>query len=465
MKVFLLSINTEQEPYPVYPLGMAVIASALAGAGHKVRQFDFLVMGESESMLCRALQDFQPDVVGLSLRNIDNVDFFSGMEHWSLGRARIIIDLLRSVLKVPIIVGGPAFSIMPEAILDYLGADFGVAGEGEDAVLELLGRIQRKESGPRIVSKSASPGFSCMPPPLFDQEILDFYQKESGLPGLQTKRGCPHHCVYCSYPSLEGRRIRVRDPEEVVDDMARMSQEYGVDHVFFTDSVFNDCEGHYLNLAHALARRNLPVRWSAFFRPAPIRKDDLDLLQRSGLLGMEVGSDAGAEATLSALGKGFSCSDILKFNDICVERGIPVAHYFIIGGPDETEATIKETLDNLEKLSLCVVFIYSGLRILPGTKLLERAKSEGIVTQSSSLLKPVYYHSPLIEKQAMHNTVISALHGRRDRFFPPNQGQDRMKVMRRFGYRGLVWDRLISSEITRRQNRKNRCKSGLAHEA
>ncbi|MFN2343852.1 MAG: radical SAM protein, partial [Desulfonatronovibrio sp.] len=77
---------------------------------------------------------------------------------------------------------------------------------------------------------------------------------------------------------------------------------------------------------------------------------ELDLLQRSGLLGMEVGSDAGSEETLEALGKGFGCSDILTFNEACVSRGIPVAHYFIIGGPGETEATIDETLENLEKL-------------------------------------------------------------------------------------------------------------------
>ncbi len=461
MKVFLLSVNTEQEPYPVYPLGMAVVAAALSRAGHEVRQFDFLAMGESQTELCRTLQDFQPDAVGLSLRNIDNVDSFAGLEHWSLDRIKAIIDLLRSETMAPVMIGGPGFSIMPEAILDYLGADYGVAGEGEQAVLVLLDRIQTCSSGPRIVRGKEPLNSSRMLSPLVDRDILDFYNRESGLPGLQSKRGCPHHCVYCSYPTLEGHKIRARHPEEVVDDMARMFHDHGVDHVFFTDSVFNDCEGHYLKLAHALARRMLPVRWSAFFRPAPITEDELDLLQSSGLQGMEVGSDAGAEATLRALGKGFGCSDILKFNNACVSRNIPVAHYFIIGGPDETQATIKETLDILEELTLCITFIYSGLRILPGTSLLKRALSEGVIDESTSFLKPVYYHSPLIDRQAMHSMVINALRGRRDRFFPPGQGQDRMKVMRRFGYRGLVWDRLITTEAARRQNRKIRIQAVL----
>ncbi|MFN2269055.1 MAG: cobalamin-dependent protein, partial [Desulfonatronovibrio sp.] len=249
MKVFLLSVNAEQEPYLVYPLGMAVIASALEEAGHEVKQCDYLVMGESDHLLCQIVQDFKPDIIGLSLRNIDNVDSFAGMEHWSLGRIKLIVDLLRSVVDIPIIIGGPAFSIMPEDILDFLGADYGVLGEGERALPDLLKRIQEQIHGPRIVKGEKVLHSSEMLSPLIDKEIIDFYNKESGLPGLQSKRGCPYKCVYCSYPVLEGHSIRARDPEAVVDDMARLSHDYGVDHVFFTDSVFNDCQGLYLKLA------------------------------------------------------------------------------------------------------------------------------------------------------------------------------------------------------------------------
>jgi lipid biosynthesis B12-binding/radical SAM protein len=451
VKVFLLSTNTDCEPYPVYPLGMAVVASALTAAGHEVRQFDYLAMGASANLLCKTVQDFQPHVFGVSLRNIDNVDSCSALDRWYLERAKKIIDVLRSVLDAPVIVGGPAFSIMPEAILDYLSADYGVKGEGEQAVLDLLERINRDGNGPRIIcGKPLQP--SQMHSPLIDKDILAFYSKESGLPGLQTKRGCPHKCIYCSYPLIEGSCLRVREPENVIDDMARMSRDHGVEHVFFTDSVFNDEQGNYLVLAEALARRGLPMRWSAFFRPAAISSGELDLLLRSGLMGMEVGSDALTEATLNGLGKGFGLSDVIHFNATCVAKNIPVAHYIIIGGPSETTATIHECLENMEKLQHCVVFIYSGLRILPGTRLLAQAIAEGILTESTSLLQPVYYHSPLVEREAMHATVRAALNGKRDRFFPPQNGQDRMNVMHRFGYRGLIWDRLIASEKQKARN-------------
>ncbi len=449
MKVFLLSTNTSLEPYPVYPQGMAMIASALSNAGHEVKQFDYLVSNESEELLGKEVLEFAPGVVGVSLRNIDNVDSFSDQSRWFLEQTRRIIDSLREITRAPIVVGGPAFSIMPEAILEYLGADFGVEGEGEAAVVKLLERIQNNGHGPRIVRSKEVLHKSQLCSPLVDKDILEYYNKESGLPGLQTKRGCPHSCVYCSYPSLEGPFLRARHPEEVVEDVAKLSRDHGVEHIFFTDSVFNDCRGHYLELALALARRNLPVRWSAFFRPDPIRDDDLDLLLHSGLLGMEVGSDSCAEPTLEGLGKGFCSSDVLRFNAACVRRGIPVAHYFIIGGPNETEATIRETLSNIGKLEDCVAFVYSGLRILPGTKLHAHAIKEGIVDESTSLLRPVYYHSPGIERDRMHEIAAKALDGCRNCFFPPQEAQDRMNVMRRFGYRGLIWDKLIEAEKKR----------------
>ena len=451
MKVLLLSINIEKEPYPVYPLGMAMIASALTAAGHEVKQFDYLSMGRLDCKLISAVQVFQPDVVGLSLRNIDNVDSFSGMKHWSLGHARDVVHLLRSHTDAPIIVGGPGYSLMPEAILDYLGADYGIAGEGERAVVKLLDRIREMRSGPRIMREQHALITDEICPPMFDKNIIFFYNQESGLVGLQTKRGCPHHCAYCCYPFLEGHVVRTCDPEMVVDDMARLHHDHGIDHVYFTDSVFNDCHGKYLELVLVLVRKNLPVRWSAFFRPTLMSKEEIDLLERSGLQGLEVGSDAGAEATLSGLNKGFSCLDIIDFNEAFITRGKSVAHYFIIGGPGEDEATITETLNNLDRLKRCVAFIYSGIRILPGTTLHARAIDEGVITSSESLLQPVYYHSPLIDREFMHNKVSTALRGRRDRFFPPGEAMERMNVMRRFGYKGLVWDRLISTEIKRQQ--------------
>jgi lipid biosynthesis B12-binding/radical SAM protein len=151
-KVFFISANTTLEPYPVYPLGMAVVSSALTNAGHTVEQFDFLASGASISSLKKKVSVFEPDAVCLSIRNIDNVDSFTSDTEWYLDEVKQIIEEIRSCADVPIVCGGPGFSIMPDLILDYVGGDYGVQGEGEAAAIEILNKLDHGEIPDRITS-------------------------------------------------------------------------------------------------------------------------------------------------------------------------------------------------------------------------------------------------------------------------------------------------------------------------
>jgi hypothetical protein len=108
--------------------------------------------------------------------------------------------------------------------------------------------------------------------------------------------------------------------------------------------------------------------------------------------------------------------------------------------------TIKEGLKNIERLKQCVVFAFSGIRIHPGTPIHAQALQEGVLDQKETLLKPAYYFSPNLDQEIMNKRLVSAFHGRRDRIFPPSEGLIRMATMNRFGYRGLLWDKLISFE-------------------
>ena len=444
-KVFLISSNTAVDPYPVYPLGMAMVASALQTEGHHVFQFDFLASDQPKARLQKSLLEYGPEFVGISLRNIDNVDSLTSDNHWYLEEAKRLVEKIRKLTSAPIIVGGPAFSIMPEDILDYIQADYGVVGEGERAFCDLLESLENGHLPRRIINgkRDLLSGMDMVTPCLV-KELISFYLERSGMIGMQTKRGCPQNCLYCTYPDLEGARLRTREPEEVVDSIERIKKLYGVNTIFFTDSVFNDDTGHYLKVAEALLDRKLGISWSAFFRPKNLGHKELKLLKSSGLYAVELGSDAACDVTLEALNKRFTAADIIEFNRICLKEEIPCAHFIMFGGPDETATTLKEGLDNLAKLEKCVVFAFSGIRILPGTGLHARALREGMLTGGDSLLKPVYYFSPKIDPAKMNERIESAFHGRRDRIFPPSEGQMRMAAMNRFGYRGLMWDKLIN---------------------
>jgi len=452
-RVFLLSANVTTEPYPVYPLGMAVIAGALDRAGHSLRQFDFLAAGKSEGLLRQALAEFAPEFVCLSLRNIDNVDSFGGEDDWSLAQARRLVTLVRETTSATLIVGGPAFSIMPEAILDYLGAAHGVVGEGERVLVELLAELAAGRPAARLVSETG-PGLAGgeMAAPLLVPELVEFYRQQTGMANLQTKRGCPFGCSYCTYPGLEGKCFRCRPAETVVDDIERLQREHGIDSLFFTDSIFNDPAGHYLAVAEEILRRGVQLRWSAFFRPQGLGRIELALLKKAGLYALELGTDAASDAPLAGLGKGFTFAEVEAVNRACVAEQLPCAHFVIFGGPGETEATVREGLANLERLEHTVVFAFSGIRLLSKSPLHEQAIREGVVSADDSLLRPVYYYAPAIDRGAMNATIEAAFRGRRDRIFPPSEGQKRMAVMHNFGYRGLLWDQLISFGRTRRRH-------------
>ncbi|HBT82654.1 MAG TPA: lipid biosynthesis B12-binding/radical SAM protein [Desulfuromonas sp.] len=443
-RIFCLSSNITTEPYPVYPLGMAIIAGALSRAGHEVRQFDFLAAGKSEEALVAAVADFAPDGICLSLRNIDNVDSFSAESAWYVGQARRLVELLRSVSAAPVIVGGPGFSILPEEILAYLGADYGVVGEGEEAVCAIVAALAQGATVPKLTVGAAPLLGPEQGSPLLTRELVDFYVGQTGMVNLQSKRGCPHDCVYCTYPSLEGKRFRPRAAGIVADDIERIGRDFGVNGFFFTDSVFNDARGEYLELAEEILRRNLKISFCAFFRPQGLGRPELALLKRAGLHAAELGTDAASDATLAGIDKGFTFADVAAVNAACVAERIPAAHFIIFGGPDETMATVQEGLVNIAALEHCVVFAFSGIRILPGTRMLARAIADGVIAAGTPLLKPVYYFSPQLDHDAMNAAILKGFQGRRDRIFPPSEGQVRMAVMRRFGFRGSLWDRLIA---------------------
>ncbi|WP_027177359.1 lipid biosynthesis B12-binding/radical SAM protein [Maridesulfovibrio hydrothermalis] len=439
--IFLISSNTNIEPYPVYPIGMSVIAGALQQAGHEVIQYDMLAHSSSLEILHEKIMAVRPDYVGISIRNVDNVDSFTSHTNKYIFKVRQIVETVKKQ-NIPVIAGGAGFSLLPDEILDYIGADYGIVGEGEMKMVRLIKLLEKGGNAPRIYGPEEGLSGGNIKFPLWSPELLKYYIAESGVANVQTKRGCEHCCAYCTYPYLEGRKMRLRPPEKVVDEI-EMLCSYGADNLFFTDSVFNDRSGHYLQVAEEIIRRRLDIKWCAFFQPQPIESDEIDLLKRSGMQAMEVGTDATSDTTLKGLHKSFTFDEVMDFNEKCVAKKVPCAHFVIFGGPDESMETVHEGIENMNKLRSCVVFPFSGIRMHKGTPLFTRAVKEGVIRSGQSLLEPVYYFSPLLDKDEMNDALIKGFKKRRDRLFPPDEGQQRINIMKKFGFRGILWDQLI----------------------
>jgi len=442
-RVFFISSNTTIDPYPVYPLGMAVVAGAVKAAGHQVEQYDCLVDGDDIDTLRQRVTTFDPELISISLRNIDNVDSFSGENAWYLAQVKELVTGIRGFCKVPIVVGGPALTILPEEIAAYLEVDHAIIGEGEVALPRLVRDLAAGNAVPRIIERAVLLPGNDFSAPMFDPGLAPFYLEQSGMLNLQTKRGCPYQCTYCSYPHLEGNRFRRRDPERVIHELRQLRQHHGVQRVFFTDSVFNDPQGYYLELCEKMVRNDIGIGWSAYFRPQGFGREELKLMKRAGLYALELGPDASCDRTLAGLDKQLTFDEVVAVNDACLAEKLAAAHFVIFGGPEETEETLAEGLDNLERLGASVVFGFSGIRIHPDSPMQQRAVDDGIISTDASLLKPVYYFSPKIDRHEMEETIKKRFAGKKNRIFPPSEGMKRMEVMKNFGFRGLMWDQLI----------------------
>ena len=435
----LVSDNQVTTPYPVYPLGMAHLAGALEAAGHSASQFDMLAHGGIKA-LAQRLSAAPPDLVALSIRNLDTVD--STAPDSFIPRVRETMAVIRSHCSCPVVVGGPAFSIMPDAVMEFLKADYGVVGEGERILPWLADRLKRGDLPDKQIFR-LKPDEAPWQPVHYDPSIVDYYLGYGGMLNIQTKRGCPHRCAYCSYPGLEGNRLRLRDPESVADCVKRITVDMGARYIFFTDAVFNDGQDHYLEVAEALIRSGNSVPWCAFFRPGNLSEKTLNLLKRSGLVAMEIGTDAAADTTLCALNKGFTFDHVIATNNLAGSMGISCAHFIIFGGPEEDDRTLEEGLANLERLNECVVFAFTGIRVLPGTIMYERLLRQGILDAGTPLLEPFFYFSPKINRKEMEQRIETAWARRLDRIYPCPVMDKKIGRLHERGHVGPLWDMLI----------------------
>ncbi|MDR9501657.1 MAG: lipid biosynthesis B12-binding/radical SAM protein [Desulfurivibrionaceae bacterium] len=441
----LISANQVVVPYPVYPLGVAHLLGVLRDDGHEARHFDLLSHG-GLAALEQLLTSTRFDLVGVSIRNLDTVD--SNNPQGLLADILPCLELIRRSTKAPLVLGGPGFSIMPAVLLDLFAADYGVVGEGEKILSWLAAELAQGRPPAQRLFHGGQDAFQW-PRPRYEQEACDYYTRHGGMLNIQTKRGCPMKCTYCSYPTIEGTRLRSRDPDEVADDVDRLTRKHGARYIFFTDSVFNDHGGHFRLVAEALIKKGNTTPWCAYFRPQNIKAADLRLLKRAGLQALEMGTDAATDTTLAALNKGFTFAEAVEANGLAVAAGLSCAHFIMFGGPDESPATLAEGLANLEQLAGSVIFAFTGIRILPGTALRERAIMDGLITEQENLVEPVFYYSPQVRRQEIDEALRAAFARRQEWVYPCEEAEARVRMLHSMGHDGPLWDLLLGRGLRR----------------
>jgi anaerobic magnesium-protoporphyrin IX monomethyl ester cyclase len=424
-RVLLVACNQERRPYPVPPLGLCLVAEALCPE-HEVRIFDG--MFDAPEALRRLIGDFDPDYIGLGIRNVEDPVMERPREYLPAVRDRFV-QVIRESTRSPLILGGAGYSLFPQEILALLEADYGVIGEGEAAFRQLIEALeagQPVDGIAGVVQAGAAPrapvtrgrcGDSADIGPSHLDRWLDFAAySPRGTYSIQTKRGCAHRCIYCSYPSIEGSAYRLRNPESIVDELEAVRDRLGAETTFeFVDSILNDPKGHAEAICEELIRRRSKVRLRAMgLNPRGVTPELLSLMKRAGFVQMDCTPDSAAPAVLERLGKGFTVEALERAAEHIRAAAIPTIWFFLFGGPGETEETFDQTMafidDHIDAKDM--VYMWAGLRVYPNTRLAQEALALGLISPEDSLLQPVFYISPELGRRRCVELIEAASHRR-----------------------------------------------------
>jgi radical SAM superfamily enzyme YgiQ (UPF0313 family) len=398
MKVLLISANTEKINMTTLPLGLACVAAATRNSGHDVAMVDLLAEKDTRSALQETIEAFQPDIIGISVRNIDDQNRKN--PRFLLDRAGEIVAACRGLSKAKIVLGGAGYSLFPESALSFLGADMGIQGEGEVAFPVLLERMKQGTdlSGvPGLYLKGQ--GLQCkrqfvrnldiLPLPDADLWLLPSQKGEVWMP-VQTRRGCPLTCSYCSTGTIEGRVIRRHSPEAIVQWISRW-REAGVYQFYFVDNTFNLPPSYAKEICRKIINRGLNIKWWSILYPDKVDKELVELMGKAGCEQVSIGFESGSERILKKMNKRFNLKGVRLISEMLSDHGVRRMGFLLLGSPGENRKSVEESLVFAESLKLDALKITLGVRIYPYTPLAKTALEDRVILSGDDLLFPRFY--------------------------------------------------------------------------
>ncbi len=423
MNVLIINTNRNAYPVPVLPSGACMVAEAAERAGHRVAFLDLMFTRDPLRALQAALKARMFDVIGLSVRNIDNIDMAA--PRFFIKDLLPLIDIIRAHTDALIVLGGASVMIMPEEILRVTGASCAVIGDGDVVFPRLIGRLAASEPWqelPGVASlidgryraNAPDSGFqrSCAGPEYGRWLDIKRYRSYLSTVPLQTKLGCRFRCVYCTYRVIEGCEYRLLDPHSVAESALRYVSKGHVD-LEFVDNVFNSPYDHALAVCEALIQSKVRARFQSIeMSPVSFDRPLLSAMERAGFVGLGLTVESASDPVLQGLRKGFTAREVHNAAEVVRKSPLPCLWIFLLGGPGETRETVRETLRFAEQFirPQDAAFFTVGIRIYPGTELESIARSQGVLSQSrSGMLEPLFYISPDVEADWINAQVKQSM--------------------------------------------------------
>lgn len=375
-RVLFVNANTTARPYRVAPVGLAFVATATRRAGHAVRFVDLPRATAGHRQFIKALRDWRPEILALGIRNLDNSDYHA-FESYLEGPAQLVREARQLAPQATIVVGGPAGTVEPDRVAAATGCDHLVLGEGEESLPQLIARLGAGEAVPRIVSaddrgtpfRVARPG--ALPAPELHRWVADlapYLCGDAGYP-VQTKRGCPLQCTYCTYGRIEGAQYRFLSPAAIADEIEGALGR-GIRDFEFVDSTFNLPVNHALEVLRTLRTRRLEANYvGTGLNPRQLPDELLESMRSLGFRSVILTAESASDAMLAGYRKNYRRDRLFAAAEALPRHGIRALWVFLLGGPGETPETIEETLSFIARSvpSPNSVYLTSGVRIYPGS--------------------------------------------------------------------------------------------------
>lgn len=327
--------------------------------------------------------EYKPAVVGISCKS---QNFTSACV-----TAKIIKELNK---QITIIVGGPHPSMVGAEVLNCSYIDVCVRGEGENTVVELLNAIgaQRgydtiqgilyKNDGHVVENalRSYIGDLDSLPFPYeHAPEVLKDYNQYplKSFGSVFAVRGCPYNCFFCGSRKVWSREVRFRSPEHVVREIQGL-QKMGLKSIYFEDDIFGVNKKYINDLCKAFITHCPELKWGCELHVKLVDEETISLMKRAGCYLIVVGIESGNNDILKKMRKNFTIDEALSACKIIKKHGIDLGAFFMIGFPQETEATLDDTVRAMRKTK-CDLLYYSVFTPYPATEAFQFCKEKGLI--------------------------------------------------------------------------------------
>lgn len=382
MKVLLINPNRYKFP-PVPPIGLEYVAACLERDGHYVEILDLCFSENIYGEIDSAIKTFNPEIVGITVRNVDTVLYHTN--EFFLDDIRDIIDYIKSTYGLKIIIGGSGIITNPVGILDYLNADIALIGAGENTLNSILKDLNITKNTKRVYYGNFNPSNTCRKLSAINYQK---YYDSGGIAGFETHKGCSSSCVYC----IEANSmVFFKDISSVVSEIKSLV-ERGYNHFHLCDSEFNESLEYSIDFCNALLKEKLDIRWAVYMKPAEFSKKLFKLMKETGVYLITLTVDTWKKCTEY-------WRDIEKFVFTAKPLGLKVAIDLLAGFPNETEDDTLECLNILRRLQPDSINVNTFIRLyktLPLTNLIlkDPALRKNLLgdINDSIFVKPLFYN-------------------------------------------------------------------------